>query len=292
MPSPSPSSRLPHRLPSPPPPVDEEILRKPWKYLGYRSYSSFLASDDNFLVFRRFGDLNARVLLYLQDQIVRLEERLEELDTLHSAKTAPDIHNGSFRLEPVPERSKILEELHPKLKEYNALLIQHSTLRSRPKVPKWDTESLRNWHANTQNVCIHAPETAYITHDHDLISLVPRATTPLRHFLEHSSRFRLARIWRKRAPSHLANHATAQHPLSETLHFSSDSRIDRTITMLITAAGMAMLIAPLWVLAVTKGPNKTIKRLGIITGFVAVFLVLISLTTVAKPFESLAAAAA
>lgn len=63
----------------------DEKLKKPWKYLGYRAYSSFLASDDNFLVFRRFGNLNARVLLFLQDQICRFEERLEELDALHSA---------------------------------------------------------------------------------------------------------------------------------------------------------------------------------------------------------------
>lgn len=53
--------------------------------------------------------------------------------------------------------------------------------------------------------------------------------------------------------------------------------------------GMVMLIAPLWVLAVTHG---TMKRLGVITGFVVLFLGLIAFTTVARPFESLAAAAA
>jgi len=58
---------------------------------------------------------------------------------------------------------------------------------------------------------------------------------------------------------------------------------------MITVMGMVMLILPLWVLAVTEG---TMKRLGVITGFVALFLGLIALTTVARPFESLAAAAA
>jgi hypothetical protein len=52
---------------------------------------------------------------------------------------------------------------------------------------------------------------------------------------------------------------------------------------------MLMLITPLWVLAVTQG---TVRRLAVITGFIVLFLGLIAVTTVAKPFESLAAAAA
>jgi hypothetical protein len=55
---------------------DVPILRqpKPSKEIGYRGLSAFLASDSGFLIFRRFDTLNARLLLYLQDQIVVLEE--------------------------------------------------------------------------------------------------------------------------------------------------------------------------------------------------------------------------
>jgi hypothetical protein len=108
--------------------INIEQRKKPWKYLGYRAFASFLASDNSFLIFRHFGVLNARVLLHLQDQIVCLEERLDALDSTHSARTAPDVHNGSFRYEKVPERTQILEEIHEKLKEYSKRSFVTSTI--------------------------------------------------------------------------------------------------------------------------------------------------------------------
>lgn len=100
-------------------PGEEEYYKKPWKYLGYKGYSEFISSDKNALIFRRFGTLNARVLLLLQDQITQLEARLNRLDAQHSKKSAKDIHNGSFRQEEVPERTEILLQIHEKLKEYS-----------------------------------------------------------------------------------------------------------------------------------------------------------------------------
>lgn len=50
-----------------------------------------------------------------------------------------------------------------------------------------------------------------------------------------------------------------------------------------------MLITPLWVLAFV---TDTVSRLSIITAFLVVFWALLALTTVAKSFESLGAAAA
>jgi hypothetical protein len=102
-------SRQAHPFPQP----------KPWKEIGYRGFSAFLASDNDFLVFRRFGAINARLLLYLQDEIVVLEEELEELEAECMAKNADDIHNGSFRQEALPERTEILEALNVKVRQYS-----------------------------------------------------------------------------------------------------------------------------------------------------------------------------
>jgi hypothetical protein len=93
--------------------------RKPWKEIGYRGFSAFLASDNDFLVFRHFGAVNARLLLYLQDEIAVLEQDLEELEILHSQDSAVDIHNGSFRQETLPQRKKLLDNLLVKVKEYS-----------------------------------------------------------------------------------------------------------------------------------------------------------------------------
>ena len=99
--------------------LSQEEIEKPWKYIGYRGFSAFLASDDDFLIFRRFSTLNTRVLLFLQDQISVLESELNELDRKHSDKDAVDIHNGSFRQESEPRRTELLLDIHQSLKEYS-----------------------------------------------------------------------------------------------------------------------------------------------------------------------------
>ncbi|KAF2790269.1 hypothetical protein K505DRAFT_251550 [Melanomma pulvis-pyrius CBS 109.77] len=65
--------------------------------------------------------------------------------------------------------------------------------------------------------------------------------------------------------------------------------VDRCLEIWVSILGMIMLITPLWVLVITHG---TMKRLGVISGFIVLFLTPIALTTVARPSESLAAAAA
>jgi hypothetical protein len=150
-------------------------------------------------------------------------------------------------------------------------------------VPKRNIKSISNWHSNEE--AILKDEAAYIDQRQDLVQLVPKAITPLRYLLEKSSKFRYSKLWAKKPPDLPTKCST--HP--DAVHYSSDIRIDRSIGVTITILGMAMLIAPLWWLAYTE---VMAKRLGIITGFIVLFLGLVAFTTVARPFESLAAAAA
>ena len=55
----------------------QQIEDQPWRYSEYRGLSIWAASDDTLIL--RFDILNARVILYLQDEIVRIESDLEEL---------------------------------------------------------------------------------------------------------------------------------------------------------------------------------------------------------------------
>ncbi len=73
------------------------------------------------------------------------------------------------------------------------------------------------------------------------------------------------------------------------VHYISDKKIDMFITAFIMSLGLVMLIAPLWVLAFLGG---IVQRLSVISAFIVLFVALVSVATVAKPFESLAAAAA
>ena len=99
---------------------------KPWKDVGYRGFSAFLASDNDFLIFRKFGTLSARLLLYLQDEIVVLEEALKDIEDKHSGPTAPDLHNGSFRQDQLKERKALLDTLSTKMRAYSGFYLSRN----------------------------------------------------------------------------------------------------------------------------------------------------------------------
>lgn len=80
--------------------VEERERKQPWKYIGYKVFSRWMASDQTFFILRRFGALNARVALSLQDEIVELEEKLNFMDKEYSSTEWPDVNNGSFRDDP------------------------------------------------------------------------------------------------------------------------------------------------------------------------------------------------
>lgn len=99
----------------------EEVKKRPWKYIGYRTFTQWAASDNDFFVVRRFGALNTRVILKWQDDITRLEEELETLEKENSRVGGQVVNNGSFRHDTVPRRRQILMECYTKLKEYSKL---------------------------------------------------------------------------------------------------------------------------------------------------------------------------
>jgi hypothetical protein len=103
-----------------------EEKEKPWKYVGYKVFSRWVASDPSFFVLRRFGTLNARVALSLQDEIAQLEEKLDFMDKRYSSRDIPDVHNGTFRLESFEDdddrRTLIRDTLPKKLAKYSMYL--------------------------------------------------------------------------------------------------------------------------------------------------------------------------
>ena len=99
-------------------PTPDDIAKKPWKYIGIKGYSEFLASEDDLLIFRRFGALNTRVLLALQDEVSVLEQQLNEMDTVCGDKKGEDYNNGTFR-DDMPDRADLLNHLREKLYQYS-----------------------------------------------------------------------------------------------------------------------------------------------------------------------------
>lgn len=79
----------------------------------------------------------------------------------------------------------------------------------------------------------------------------------------------------------------------ETTVYNRDAVLDKFVTCAVMILGLAMLIGPLWWLQHLSAHQPNLQaRLEVITGFLVVFTILLSILTVAKPFEVLAATAA
>ncbi|KAI8669140.1 hypothetical protein NCS57_00728000 [Fusarium keratoplasticum] len=282
------------------PPLEEEIQRKPWKFIGYKGYTEFISSEDDWFVLRRFGTLNVRVALALQDEISVLEEQLKELDESYSRRESPDRHNGRFRGD-AEDRRALTELISDKLYRYSeytrtnlidmklmglheldAFVLQQSKLRRFPEAPHRDIRSIRNWHHNHDYVAIAAEEQEYLEHEKDLICLVQKDKTPLRRLIDTSLTIRTLPIWKHKGK------AAAEYD-AEHVSYYSDSRMDKTASVVIVAVGIVMLITPIWVLQAMDGLRA---KLAVITTFVLVFLLVLSFAMASKPFEALGATAA
>lgn len=279
-------------------PGSAEIRSREWHYTGYRGFCSFMSSDNDLFILRRFGKLSARVLLALQDELGTLESELLAMDEYLGSKDFADIHNGSFRRDRGGERWFLIQQIHKKLKDYSKLIcpnlllgnilmksdktvLQHGQMRAKPTVPEKDIRSVQMWQHNHKNAILRE-ETDYLQHTSDLFSIVPKLRSPLRRLIERSPSFRTSHVWRKEL-SDLESHD------GQCEFYMSDGLIERFVTILVTTFGLLMLIVPLWILAYV---HSTAVKLGVISGFVVLFLVLISFATVAKPSETLAATAA
>ncbi|KAK4215345.1 hypothetical protein QBC37DRAFT_419460 [Rhypophila decipiens] len=258
--------------------TQEDFIQKPWKYIGYKDFTRHAASsNDDFLVLRRFDRVHCRLLLMLQDQVVELESELDALDARLSKRSAPDLDNGSMRND-VAERKDLLERLHRRVREYDDLLSQYTTLKSHPEASKRSIKTIRTWLSNHFNP-IHPLEADFINNndDTDLITLLansPTSRSPFKRSIEKCILLPAARS----LPASLAppdNHV--------------DAAVEILASLLIVLAAGGMFLAPLWTLAMVV--EDPFDRLVSITGFLVVFLTVCTFGTTARPFEVLAATA-
>jgi hypothetical protein len=101
-----------------PEPSEEDIQLQPWRYIGYRGYAKFIASDTDLFVLRRFASLSARAALSLQHELVVLEKELDALDDFYAAQDVPSVDSGCFE-EEQEDRDMLLRLIGEKLRRYS-----------------------------------------------------------------------------------------------------------------------------------------------------------------------------
>lgn len=172
------------------PPVEEA------KLAGYDLIASKLSeqykpsSKDSIRpLYRRFEQLNHRILLHLQDEISELEEELRQLDqsiatmNVDSEKHSRSPHSrrqeAQFGSELHHRRTEVLGKVFVKLGQYNKAIKGYRAAfaySSRPDSGHWqlksDIEDYRNW--MEKNAPIHESEARFLEHEDDLICLPKR----------------------------------------------------------------------------------------------------------------------
>lgn len=278
------------------PPVTEQYkLDRAWKYEGYGSFSRWMASDDDFFVFRRFDTLNARTILWIQDRITRKEERLRMIQKgIEDAPEALGYRNDSFRYDIVAckERDVLMGELSHLLHQYSqhypdlrlsqlmfvdTYVQAYSEVRSRPRAEDRQVSNVRN---RLQRGAVAKEEATFIDERGDLITIGHRDRPPLARLLEFCLR---------QAACFRAKPILGLHVLGPATTYTDDERFEIVTNVCIVFVGLLMLLVPPWWLLKI---NSDYVRLGVITGFVFIFILLMSLSVVNRPFEVVAYTAA
>lgn len=165
-------------------------------------------------------------------------------------------------------------------------LLQLTKMRAYEKTPRRSIKNVRNWHYNHDYSAIDKVEQAYLFDEaDDLISIVPRETTPLRSAIDGSLRVRTWKLWL----DHGRTGRVAEHDAG-AIEYYSDERMDAFVSAAIVAVGVSMLVIPLWILRSLAGRED--MMLVVITVFILVFLCVLSFFMATKPFEALGATAA
>ena len=109
---------------------DVELARRPpnaQQLDGYPSFADFIARDCDAAIYRKFGHLSARNLLYLQSELHSLEQDLRALDAEDTAditdkdaqKAAREWRYFSDAMNPRAQQHRQLQaQIQVKLKEY------------------------------------------------------------------------------------------------------------------------------------------------------------------------------
>jgi len=120
---------------------------------GYPKLSGRMGLVPEMAMFRRFGTLNAQMLLYMQSELIHLENELRELETEDSRSNQPYKSKYSrdafFLYNPITpgddRQLRLVMEIKAKLKEYNKALKLQSSLTSMPEPSKYDLEYIQRY---------------------------------------------------------------------------------------------------------------------------------------------------
>ncbi|KAF2439438.1 hypothetical protein P171DRAFT_369901 [Karstenula rhodostoma CBS 690.94] len=127
---------------------------------GFPMLAGEMEQSPETAIFRRFASLNARNLLYLQQELIDMENRLKQLEyrdsvsdkgwRKHYAKNSASLR-GSIAFDD-PAQWTLMLQIREKLKEYNKTLVYQSLMYKLPRPDDYDVTDIRNFIYSTQGM--------------------------------------------------------------------------------------------------------------------------------------------
>ncbi|KAL4868902.1 hypothetical protein BDV12DRAFT_91180 [Aspergillus spectabilis] len=142
-------------------------------------------------LYRRFEDVNHRVLLYLQDEIAQLEEELRVLDDYEEMQRRGAAEQEGSKVMPASRRmdvqaqaysslhyrrEEVMGALIQKTEQYNNALAAYSkVLQTLPSATQPDVDTYRKWMKGNHPIATN--EMRFLDNPKDLVSLTPQASS-------------------------------------------------------------------------------------------------------------------
>ncbi|KAM0817177.1 hypothetical protein AB5N19_02980 [Seiridium cardinale] len=216
---------------------------------SYRTLATFLDSDENFMLYRRFGYLHSRMLLRLQDKLRVLESILDDHDDEDASEEthkrllmSRDLDEAAcktlLKQEPaVQTRTQILDEIEVVLGKYDAWVLRAQQMVSLNRPAERDYQSVEA-HLFSKKPLMDE-EYDFIYQKEDLITLRDgRETAVLDSFTE-----RLLRTFH--CPLLQRDREKTDDP---DVHYYSKSRKDCLNTTILCLVLLSLLVLPVFAL--------------------------------------------
>ncbi|KAF8853600.1 hypothetical protein BDZ45DRAFT_69975 [Acephala macrosclerotiorum] len=265
---------------------------------GYPYLATFLDSDENFMIYRRFGFIHARLLLQKQDELRIMEEELDRMDRRDKFQNTKALQ---CRMEDVERQDQIgetrqalLARMENTILRYDELLLKAQQLAAANRPPERDYNSVANFVRHKKPLM--QGDDDFIYNKEDLITLRPgRESAWLDAMVE-----KLLKLFPRTAVKYIfCSKETAAKTTDESLFLPTKARVDRLVSCLIMITVLALLIVPVYALyhvgsSFNKSNASTSNAIciGILLVATLLFSAALALFTKAKRHELLGAAAA
>jgi hypothetical protein len=141
---------------------------------GYPYLASFLDSDENFMIYYRFGFLHARLLLQKQDELRMMEAELDRIDWRDKFNNLNALKcriRDERRDQDGETRKGLLAQVEETMLKYHKLLLNAQQLAAANRPPERDYNSVASFVRHKKPLI--EGEDDFIYNKEDLITLRP-----------------------------------------------------------------------------------------------------------------------